>query len=131
VVLPAQLPLDADHRHRDPGVAARRDRGCTSSATRSTRCRCSALLLLIGVVVDDAIVVLENIYRHRGGPDPTRTAAIEGTEEVGFAVIAASLTLVSIFGSVLFLEGIVGASSSRSRWWSPSACWCRCSSRSP
>jgi hydrophobic/amphiphilic exporter-1 (mainly G- bacteria), HAE1 family len=67
------------------------------------------LLLLIGVVVDDAIVVLENIYRRRE-ENPAldrRTAAIEGTEEVGFAVIAASLTLVSIFGSVLFLEGIV------------------------
>jgi HAE1 family hydrophobic/amphiphilic exporter-1 len=67
------------------------------------------LLLLIGVVVDDAIVVLENVYR-RLEEDPTldrRTAAIEGTEQVGFAVVAASLTLVSIFGSVLFLEGIV------------------------
>jgi len=67
------------------------------------------LLLLIGVVVDDAIVVLENIYRRRE-ENPAldrRTAAIEGTEEVGFAVIAASLTLVSIFGSVLFLEGII------------------------
>ena len=67
------------------------------------------LLLLIGVVVDDAIVVLENVYR-RLEEDPgldRRTAAIEGTEQVGFAVVAASLTLVSIFGSVLFLEGIV------------------------
>ena len=67
------------------------------------------LLLLIGVVVDDAIVVLENVYRRRE-EDPSltrRAAAIEGTEQVGFAVIAASLTLVSIFGSVLFLEGIV------------------------
>jgi HAE1 family hydrophobic/amphiphilic exporter-1 len=67
------------------------------------------LLLLIGVVVDDAIVVLENVYRRRE-EDPAldrQTAAIEGTQQVGFAVIAASLTLVSIFGSVLFLEGIV------------------------
>ena len=67
------------------------------------------LLLLIGVVVDDAIVVLENIYRRREEDRSLtrRAAAIEGTEQVGFAVIAASLTLVSIFGSVLFLEGIV------------------------
>jgi HAE1 family hydrophobic/amphiphilic exporter-1 len=67
------------------------------------------LLLLIGVVVDDAIVVLENIFRRRE-EDPAldpHTAAIEGTEQVGFAVIAASLTLVSIFGAVLFLEGLV------------------------
>jgi len=67
------------------------------------------LLLLIGVVVDDAIVVLENVYR-RLEEDPSldrHTAAIEGTQQVGFAVVAATLTLVSIFGSVLFLEGIV------------------------
>jgi HAE1 family hydrophobic/amphiphilic exporter-1 len=67
------------------------------------------LLLLIGVVVDDAIVVLENIFRrHEESPGlDRRVAAIEGTEQVGFAVIAASLTLVSIFGAVLFLQGIV------------------------
>jgi len=67
------------------------------------------LLLLIGVVVDDAIVVLENVYRRREeAPElDRRTAAIEGTEQVGFAVIAATLTLVSIFGAVLFLEGIL------------------------
>jgi HAE1 family hydrophobic/amphiphilic exporter-1 len=68
-----------------------------------------ALLLLIGVVVDDAIVVLENIYRHREeiDPDPI-TAAIKGTDQVVFAVMAASLTLVSIFGAVIFLGGIIG-----------------------
>ena len=68
-----------------------------------------ALLLLIGVVVDDAIVVLENIYRHRESidPDPV-TAAINGTEQVQFAVVASSLTLVSIFGAVIFLGGIIG-----------------------
>ena len=67
------------------------------------------LLLLIGIVVDDAIVVLENIYRRRE-EDPSldrKAAAIDGTQQVGFAVIAASLTLVSIFGAVLFLEGIL------------------------
>ncbi len=68
-----------------------------------------ALLLLIGVVVDDAIVVLENIYRHRQHlqPDPVK-AAEEGTNEVVFAVVAASLTLISIFGAVVFLGGIIG-----------------------
>ncbi|HLF32116.1 MAG TPA: efflux RND transporter permease subunit [Xanthomonadales bacterium] len=68
-----------------------------------------ALLLLIGVVVDDAIVVLENIYRHREeiDPDPV-SAAIKGTDQVVFAVMAASLTLVSIFGAVIFLGGIMG-----------------------
>lgn len=68
-----------------------------------------ALLLLIGVVVDDAIVVLENIYRHRQevDPDPVE-AAISGANQVFFAVIATTLTLVSIFASVIFLGGIIG-----------------------
>ncbi|MFA5241926.1 MAG: efflux RND transporter permease subunit [Sulfuricella sp.] len=68
-----------------------------------------ALLLLIGVVVDDAIVVLENIFRHREeiDADPV-TAAINGSHEVMFAVIAATLSLVSIFAPVIFLGGIIG-----------------------
>ena len=68
-----------------------------------------ALLLLIGVVVDDAIVVLENIYRHREeiDDDPV-SAAINGSREVVFAVIAATLSLVSIFAPVIFLSGIIG-----------------------
>ena len=68
-----------------------------------------ALLLLIGIVVDDAIVVLENIYRHREGLDPNpRSAAINGTGEVVFAVLAATLSLVSIFVPVIFMGGIIG-----------------------
>ncbi len=68
-----------------------------------------ALLLLIGVVVDDAIVVLENIFRHQEqlGEAPLE-AALNGSRQVVFAVVASSLTLVSIFGSVLFLGGILG-----------------------
>ncbi|PIQ12101.1 MAG: AcrB/AcrD/AcrF family protein [Hydrogenophilales bacterium CG_4_9_14_3_um_filter_59_35] len=68
-----------------------------------------ALLLLIGVVVDDAIVVLENIFRHREeiDPDPV-AAAVNGSREVMFAVIAATLSLVSIFAPVIFLGGIIG-----------------------
>ena len=68
-----------------------------------------ALLLLIGVVVDDAIVVLENIFRHRQeiDPDPV-TAAVNGSREVVFAVLAATLSLVSIFAPVMFLGGIIG-----------------------
>ena len=68
-----------------------------------------ALLLLIGVVVDDAIVVLENIYRHREDldADPT-SAAINGSQEVVFAVFAATLALVSIFAPVIFMSGIIG-----------------------
>ncbi len=67
------------------------------------------LLLLIGVVVDDAIVVLENIFRHREelDADPV-TAAVNGANEVVFAVIAATLALVSIFAPVIFMSGIIG-----------------------
>jgi hydrophobic/amphiphilic exporter-1 (mainly G- bacteria), HAE1 family len=67
------------------------------------------LLLLIGVVVDDAIVVLENIFRHREelDADPV-TAAVNGSNEVVFAVIAATLALVSIFAPVIFMSGIIG-----------------------
>ena len=67
------------------------------------------LLLLIGVVVDDAIVVLENIYKQHemGGVDPVE-AAKTGTRQVVFAVLAATLTLVAIFAPVIFLGGIIG-----------------------
>lgn len=95
-----------------------------------------ALLLLIGVVVDDAIVVLENIHRHLemkklasddasedrmsrtegalpprqlGMPDPISvSAAVEGSREVVFAVVAATLSLVCIFAPVIFMDGIIG-----------------------
>ncbi|WP_448509817.1 efflux RND transporter permease subunit [Immundisolibacter sp.] len=68
-----------------------------------------ALLLLVGVVVDDAIVVLENIHRHREHIDPDpRSAAIEGTKQVMFAVLAATLSLVAIFVPVVFMGGMIG-----------------------
>ncbi len=68
-----------------------------------------ALLLLIGVVVDDAIVVLENIFRHRHDIDPDPiNAAINGSREVAFAVLASTLALVSIFAPVIFMGGIIG-----------------------
>lgn len=68
-----------------------------------------ALLLLIGVVVDDSIVVLENIYRHREHIDPNpMSAAINGSREVVFAVLASTLALVCIFAPVIFISGILG-----------------------
>jgi HAE1 family hydrophobic/amphiphilic exporter-1 len=68
-----------------------------------------ALLLLIGVVVDDAIVVLENVYRHREHLEPDRMkAAVSGSREVTFAVMAASFSLVAIFAPVVFVSGILG-----------------------
>ena len=69
-----------------------------------------ALLLLVGVVVDDAIVVLENIYRHREEDHgaTAMSAAVTGSREVTFAVIAASFSLVAIFAPVVFVSGILG-----------------------
>ncbi len=68
-----------------------------------------AMLLLVGVVVDDSIVVLENIHRHREtiDPDPV-SAAISGTRQVMFAILASTLTLVAIFAPVAFMGGIIG-----------------------
>ena len=68
-----------------------------------------ALALVIGIVIDDAIVVLENIYRliHEKGTPPLR-AAIEGTREVGPAVMATTLSLMVVFLPLAFMSGIVG-----------------------
>ena len=68
-----------------------------------------ALILLIGVVVDDSIVVLENIFRHQKHIDKNIfKAAINGSKEVVFAVLASSLALVCIFAPVIFMDGIIG-----------------------
>ena len=68
-----------------------------------------ALTLMVGIVIDDAIVVLENIYRfvEEKGMSPFQ-AAIEGTREIGLAVMATTLALLAVFIPVGFLGGIVG-----------------------
>jgi multidrug efflux pump len=67
-----------------------------------------ALVLAIGLVVDDAIVMLENIHRHMEmGKDRLR-AAFDGAREIGFAVLATTITLVAVFVPVAFLQGRVG-----------------------
>ena len=68
-----------------------------------------ALTLAVGIVIDDAIVVLENIYRFIEEKQmPPFTAAIEATREIGLAVLATTLSLVAIFVPVGFMGGIVG-----------------------
>ena len=67
-----------------------------------------ALVLAIGLVVDDAIVVLENIYRRIEMGEPPLLASYRGTREVGFAVIATTLVLISVFVPLVFLEGNIG-----------------------
>jgi len=67
-----------------------------------------ALVLSIGLVVDDAIVVLENIYRHMEMGKSRWQAAMDGSQEIGFAVIATTVTLVAVFVPLAFLTGSVG-----------------------
>jgi multidrug efflux pump len=67
-----------------------------------------ALVLAIGLVVDDAIVVLENIYRHiEEGLDPF-SAAIKGVREISFAVVAMTMTLAAVFAPLAFTPGRTG-----------------------
>ncbi|PYS97925.1 MAG: AcrB/AcrD/AcrF family protein [Acidobacteria bacterium] len=68
-----------------------------------------ALTLMVGIVIDDAIVVLENIYRfvEEKGMNPFQ-AAVEGTREIGLAVLATTLSLLAVFIPVGFMTGIVG-----------------------
>lgn len=67
-----------------------------------------ALVLAIGLVVDDAIVVLENTQRHLDKGHQPISAAYLGTRQVGFAVIATTLVLISVFLPMAFLEGKIG-----------------------
>ncbi len=67
-----------------------------------------ALVLAIGLVVDDAIVVIENIHRRIEMGEPRVVAAYRGTRQVGFAVIATTIVLVSVFMPITFLEGDLG-----------------------
>jgi multidrug efflux pump len=68
-----------------------------------------ALTLAIGIVVDDAIIVLENAYRHQEelGESPAE-AATNGTREIGFAVVATTISLVAVFTPLAFLKGSTG-----------------------
>ncbi|MCH1429286.1 MAG: efflux RND transporter permease subunit [Chlamydiales bacterium] len=68
-----------------------------------------ALVLAIGIVVDDAIVVLENIYRYIEKGFSPLEAAIKGTKEITFSVIAMTLTLACVFFPLLFIKGFVGS----------------------
>ena len=68
-----------------------------------------ALTLAVGIVIDDAVVVLENIFRHMEEKNLTpMEAAVSGTKEVGLAVMATSLSLIAVFLPVAFMGGIVG-----------------------
>jgi len=67
-----------------------------------------ALVLAIGLVVDDAIVVLENVYRYMEMGKSRMQAALDGSKEIGFAVVATTISLVAVFIPLAFLTGSVG-----------------------
>ena len=88
------------------------------------------LVLAIGLVVDDSIVVLENIYRRMEGGEPPLIAAVDGSREIGFAVIATTAVLVAVFVPMSFLPGrrrqaLPASSASRSRPPCSSPRWSR------
>ncbi|NWG46196.1 MAG: efflux RND transporter permease subunit [Alphaproteobacteria bacterium] len=66
------------------------------------------LVLAIGLVVDDAIVVLENVQRRIELGEPPLIAAYRGTREVGFAVVATTVVVIAVFVPVIFVKGVVG-----------------------
>jgi hydrophobe/amphiphile efflux-1 (HAE1) family protein len=67
-----------------------------------------ALSLCVGIVVDDAIMVLENIYRHIEAGEKPIDAARKGTAEITFAALAATIAVIAIFLPVVFMEGLMG-----------------------
>jgi hydrophobic/amphiphilic exporter-1 (mainly G- bacteria), HAE1 family len=67
-----------------------------------------ALILSIGFVVDDAIVMLENIFRHMELGERPMAAALNGSKEIGFTIVSMTLSLAAVFIPVLFMSGILG-----------------------
>jgi len=66
------------------------------------------LSLAVGLVVDDAVMVMENIYRHAEMGKPRALAAADGTKEITFAALAATLAVIAIFLPVVFMGGVIG-----------------------
>jgi HAE1 family hydrophobic/amphiphilic exporter-1 len=68
----------------------------------------AALSLAVGLLIDDAIVVRESIFKRLQSGDSPEEAAVRGTREVALAVVATTLTVLSVFGPIAFLHGIIG-----------------------
>jgi multidrug efflux pump len=66
------------------------------------------LSLAVGLVVDDAVMVMENLYRHSEMGKDRVTASLDGTKEITFAALAATLAVVAIFLPVIFMKGVIG-----------------------
>jgi HAE1 family hydrophobic/amphiphilic exporter-1 len=68
----------------------------------------TALAIAVGMVVDDAIVIYENVFRHREKGIPAVEASLYGSSEVGLAVVASTLTIVAVFLPIIYVKGIAG-----------------------
>ena len=90
--------LDRRHLHRS----------CTSSGFTLNTFTLLGLALAIGIVVDDAIMVLENIVRHFQQGQGQGAAALDGAREITFAATAATLAVIAIFLPVAFMQGVIG-----------------------
>ncbi len=109
------LPVSAErvgdrHSGADGAAVAARYVGgdVRASATASTTFRLMALTIAVGFVVDDAIVMLENIYRHIEEGMSPKEAALKGAGEIGFTILSISLSLVAVFIPLLLMGGIIG-----------------------
>ncbi|MEZ4284863.1 MAG: efflux RND transporter permease subunit [Nitrospira sp.] len=113
VVLVVFLFLRSAHCHMIPTVAIPGSILGTFVLMQATFSSINTITLLgfvlaIGLVVDDAIVVVENVQTHRTGSSPHRKPPPRGSREIGFAVISTTLTLAAVFFPIIFLPGIVG-----------------------
>jgi multidrug efflux pump subunit AcrB len=89
------------------------------------------MTIAVGFVVDDAIVMLENIYRHIEDGMPPMEAAIQGAGEIGFTIVSISVSLIAVFIPLLLMAASSAACSANSPSWCHSPWWCLPSSRSP
>lgn len=67
-----------------------------------------ALTLCVGYVIDDAIVMLENIFRHRERGEDAMTAALKGSKQISFTILSMTISLVAVFIPILFMSGLLG-----------------------
>ena len=88
-----------EHVKRYWGMAYRRTLGISLIT--------ASMVLAIGLVVDDAIVVLENITRHIEEGESILSASIKGSKEIGFAIVAMTLTLCSVYAPLAFITGTI------------------------
>jgi HAE1 family hydrophobic/amphiphilic exporter-1 len=107
--LPLERPVDPHRRARDPDLDHLDLRLIKAMGLTLNVITMLALTLAVGIVIDDAIVVLENIFRFidEKGVSPRR-AAVLATKEIGLAVLATTLSLIAVFLPVAFMGGIVG-----------------------